>query len=206
MSTEPLPQSVGTDRTAPDSNASHTNHVPRGYHADHQAPSAFVLRCSECGRLRVQNNRGNAIRSQANHALDCEGAVGLTPISPRDQPDDSDALAVQPGDLDPRITDLTGSDVQVTYRSAQGRENIQRRRVSVDRMLSAHLDAATHWRGFEATAENGVTLRVTADGDAPGVYVDADNGRRRIGRLDAVQPITQPSDGRQPVATDGGER
>lgn len=202
------PSSVGTDSQASNRPAQSTIHIPRGYAPDHDEPTEFVVRCSECGRLVIQDSRGQAHRRASTHALQCNGSAGVTPVSTiddREEPDDADdALELDAGDVDPRRVDLTDARVSVTYRSIQGRSGHQRRCVNVDRMLPATLDEERRaWRGFEATAENGATLRVTTDHDDPVVEVCYGDACRLIGTLDSVQPTTV--DTGAAVATDGGQ-
>lgn len=202
MSTYRHPISVGHDRPLRKSTESNDyHHIPRGYSVDHHGPTAFVVHCAACNLRLVLDSRGNAHRRAKTHALGCHGNAGVSPISAdADIESDSDDLDAHPDDLDPRRVDLTGSDVTVTYQSVQGGSGCQRRSVSVDRMLPA--EDATDWRGFEATAENGVTLRVVASSDDPAVQVVAQNGRRVIGSLDSIRPKRTMTG--TTVATDGG--
>ncbi len=173
--------------------------LPRGYHVDHHAPTSYIVRCSACGRRTITDDRGHAHRQASQHALHCNGDAGVTPIRPRHRPNKDDDHS--PGELDPRHTELTGTDVILEYQSVQKRADCQRRRVTVTRMLPSE-DGESGWLGFQAIATNGVTLRVTLPKEA--VQTVAQGGHRYIGHLEAVHATTTPGETEQPVAADGG--
>lgn len=194
---------VGHDETRSASTEStDQNHVPYGYAVDHDAPTAFVVRCSTHGRIDVDRSRGNAHRRADQHALACRGSAGVTPVAPVETSDE-DRPGTGAGEIDPRLVDLTGTDVTVTYHSVQGSASQQRRCVTVAEMLPADGDDGD-WRGFEATARNGATLRVLVSVEEPAVKVESSQGPRRIGTLASVRPSCDA--GGAAVATDGGTR
>ena len=194
------PPIVGHDDHPSSTESADQNHIPYGYAADHDAPTAFVVRCSRHGRIHFEEDRGNAHRRAGQHALACRGSAGVTPVAPVETSDD-DRPGTGAGEIDPRLIDLTGTDVTVTYRSVQGSAGHQRRCVSVDEMLPAEGDYGD-WRGFEATARNGASIQVLVGVEEPAVKVESSQGPRRIGALASVRPSCDA--GGTAVATDGG--
>jgi hypothetical protein len=177
-------------------------HVPGGWRPDHSTPEKFVIRCSDCGRLSLTEDRGDAHDRADSHALTCEQA-GVTPISPLEE-DDLDDEEERPT-LAPSLTDLDGEEVTVVYRSNRS-GRLQERDAVVEEMLDSNHDVP--YRGFLAEASNGILLEIDL---LAAVVFSHGNVRSPTGEFVRVEPTCEDpalvenatEDAR--VATDGGE-
>ncbi|MCY4731141.1 hypothetical protein KY092_11305 [Natronomonas gomsonensis] len=181
-----------------------TRHIPGGYAPDHNTPSQFVVRCSDCGRVCIRDDRGDAHDRADSHALHC-AQTGVTPISfigDEEQADDEAETAT----LQPRITNLVGEEVTLVYHSKDPRSDEVERDAVVEEMLTSYLDVP--YRGFLARAENGIELEVDL---SAGIVFSHGNVRSPTGEILRVEPACEePALGEDAtddarVATDGGE-
>jgi hypothetical protein len=59
--------------------------IPHAWTVDHESPDEFVVRCTECGRESIKDDRGRAHRLADTHAVRCS-PTGVTPVSQPDSP------------------------------------------------------------------------------------------------------------------------
>ena len=180
--------------------------VPRGWSVDHEAPDEFVVRCTRCGRVSVEDARGRAHRLADNHTLICS-PTGVTPVSrPPDlaggvepEPDDSVAVA----GIDALRHDVVGETLTVRYQSVD--PNSAGREVSGDvvAMLPADDEADIEHRGFILRLPAKVRRRVDIVAGNIECRHNSTTGWRSIGDVTAVSPASRVDSA--PVAmTDGG--
>jgi hypothetical protein len=188
--------------------------VPRGWSVDHQNPSEFVVRCTSCGRIDIQEDRGRAHRRADNHALTCS-QTGVTPVRrpepARGSTDDSDPdphlveaadAGVNHGGLDVLHADLRERELVVRYESTASRAGQQEIVGDVTAMVSAD-DQPFPNRGFILRLDDGARRQVDVL-DAEVLCAHNVGAWRVIGALDAVAPAIT-ADNPPVVTVDGGE-
>lgn len=184
--------------------------IPRGWNVDHQQPNQFVVRCSACGRLDINESRANAHRRADTHALHCE-STGVTPVStPSESTEENleapleDAAVLDDG-LDVQETDLVGRLVDVQYDSAASGATMKTVTGEIVAMLPATTDVIDDpYRGFVLRLPDERRLRVDVFEAVVECPHNTDSNWRRMGDLRRVAPTVDVEAPR--VMTDGGSR
>jgi len=180
--------------------------IPRGWSVDHETPDEFVVRCTHCGRVSINDDRGRAHRLADNHAIHCS-PTGVTPVSrPPDlcggvepEPDGSVAVA----GVDALRHDIVGETLTVRYQSVDPKSGGCEVSGDVVAMLPADDEVDIDHRGFILRLPTKVRRRVDIiTGDIECRHNSA-TGWRSIGDVTAVSPAFRV-DSEPVVMTDGG--
>jgi len=166
--------------------------VPSGWSVDHESPDQFVVRCTQCGRVSIKDDRGRAHRLADNHAIRCS-PTGVTPVSRPDGPGgdrepEPDAAVTVTG-FDAFEHDLVGEEIVVRYDSIDpSSDGIQVAGDVVD-MVSAP-DADVEFRGLVLRLPTGVRRRLDLVDGTIGCEHNSTPGWRTIGELTSIAPTT----------------
>jgi proliferating cell nuclear antigen len=180
--------------------------VPSGWSVDHEAPDEFVVRCTRCGRVSIEDARGRAHRLADNYTLVCS-PTGVTPVSrPQEpgggvepEPDDSVVVA----GVDALRHDVVGEALTVRYQSVDPSSGGREVSGDVVAMLPADDEADIDHRGFILRLPTKVRRRVDIVAGTMECKHNSTTGWRSIGDVTAVSPASRVDSA--PVAmTDGG--
>lgn len=183
--------------------------IPRGWWIDHDAPSDFVVRCVECGRLSIRDGRAQAHKQAIRHALRCS-QTGVTPVVRPDnvsvgvdETEDAESLLLLE-DVNPRCDDIVGTEVVVRYESISSRAGTQ----EVSGLISSMLGGDSgSYRGVELRVDDDRWLRVDVIDEAvlcEGRELNSGGTQwRTIGEAEHLRPARV---GESAVVTDGGAR
>lgn len=190
--------------------ASVSEAIPRGWDVDHETPTDFVVRCTECGRVSIRDERASAHRQAGSHAFRCS-QTGVTPVSrpgdeiSNEEIDNSGSSLVLEG-VNPATENIVGMEIVVRYESISSRAGTQRTTGLVDSMLG---DDSAPYRGIEVLADDDRRLRIDVVDEivlCPSRTMDTGTMQwRTIGEAEILRPARiGDSTSDSAVATDGG--
>jgi hypothetical protein len=184
--------------------------VPRGWSVNHADPTHFIVRCGCCGRIAIEELRGEAHSRADDHAMRCR-PTGVTPVVKPDDLDDELApgtgeqrVAAADGGLDVD-SDMKGEEVVVRYESVSQRAGEQEIIGDIVAMVPAPDDADNTHDGFILRLGNQTRRRVHLTDELVECSHNSQPGWRKIGDLTSVAPA-QRADTPPVLLTDGGER